>query len=118
MVDTTVSLPKAFMREKSTAKRKNLFRPRSILIEGWLFFNQTLISTDMPLDEKETNTESPSDSYFQQKHDDPKKFMQDHLLVKIAPVPSCQQIARKDYLWKYYQVYLYISIGTYVDHYL
>jgi len=87
VVDTTVSLPKAFMREKSTAKRKNLFRPRSILID----------------DENETNTESSSDRYFEQQHDDPKKFMQDHLLVKIAPVPSCQQIARKDYLWKYYQ---------------
>lgn len=45
-----------------------------------------------------------TDGYFTQQHNDPKKFMEDHMLVKIAPVPSCQQIARKDYLWRYYKV--------------
>jgi len=32
--DSTVSLPQAFTREKNVTKRKNLFRPRSVLIEG------------------------------------------------------------------------------------
>jgi hypothetical protein len=45
-----------------------------------------------------------TEGFFTQQHDDPNKFMEDHILVKIAPVPSCQQIARKDYLWNYYKV--------------
>lgn len=84
--DSTVSLPKAFMREKTSTKRKNLFRPRSVLFE-----DDVLPST------------VSSEGFFSQQHDDPNKFMEDHILVKISPVPSCQQIARKDYLWKYYK---------------
>jgi len=74
------------MREKNVAKRKNLFRPRSVLIED------DVLPSSMS-----------TDGYFTQQHNDPKKFMEEHILVKISPVPACQAIARKDYLWTYYK---------------
>ena len=111
MSESTVSLPKAFMREKNVANRKNLFRPRSVLIEGTVkLFNQNinlyneLILFYYYFTDDSLPSSMSTDGYFTQQHNDPKKFMEEHILVKIAPVPACQAIARKDYLWTYYKV--------------
>ena len=80
-----VSLPCAFTREKTpTNPRKNLFRPRSVVID------------DNP-------TGGGPHGFLAQQHTDAKTFMEDHIQVKISPFPSCQQIARKDYLWQHYK---------------
>ena len=52
-----------------------------------------------------TNSDQVSrQALFTQQPDDAKTFMEDHIMVRISPTPSCQQIARKDHLWTYYKV--------------
>ena len=42
--------------------------------------------------------------FFAQNHNDAKTFMEEHILVQLSPFPSFNQIARKDWLWVFFQV--------------